>query len=142
MGTATLHLVAAPETPSSQSAERDHGARTSATVYDCAGISIRHSQHARCLLICDEVVAFTRLEYCIVRRLLEAFGSSVHLDELAVAAYGEAAGEVDERRIYRHINRIRPKLSPYSLSIWTIRPGRYGLVNEHAASVTDGVTNR
>ena len=83
----------------------------------------------RLILIDGSPVRFTPLEYQLVGLLLACCGRPVSFDGLAQVAFGRDADTSTRRALEKHVDRIRSKLRPFSLTVPYVT--NYGYVLLH-----------
>ena len=69
-------------------------------------------------------------QYALLVPLLEHFGHPVSHAEIYRRAFGTSYSARDARRTYYHIDKLRPRLSPFGLLIRTIIDYGYMLLRE------------
>ena len=107
------------------------------TSYNLDGLAIRRSDAQRVLIVRDlnggfeTVLRFTPLEYAILVPLLEQYGRLVTWEQLSREAFASPHHlPPDDRRLYRHVDHIRSKLSPFGLMIRSVIDHGYILLAE------------
>lgn len=107
------------------------------TGYNLDGLVIRRSDAQRVLILRDPnggfetVLRFTPLEYAILVPLLEQYGCLVTWEQLSREAFASPQHlPPDDRRLYRHVDHIRSKLSPFGLMIRSVIDHGYILLAE------------
>ncbi|HEY7341360.1 MAG TPA: helix-turn-helix domain-containing protein [Ktedonobacterales bacterium] len=97
-------------------------------------LDVHRSDRQRILIVHDRssgqemALRFTPLEYAVLVPLIERFGQPVATTTLYQAAFAMPCMSRDDRRLYRHIDRIRPKLSPLGLVIRSVSHHGYVLL--------------
>ena len=76
----------------------------------------------------ETALRFTPLEYAVLVPLLEHYERPVAADTLYQAAFATSWAPRDDRRLYRHIDRMRPKLSPVGIVIRSVAHHGYVLL--------------
>lgn len=95
---------------------------------------VHRSDRQRILIVHDRssgheiALRFTPLEYAVLVPLIERFGQPVSSETLYQAAFAMPCAPRDDRRLYRHIDRIRPKLSPLGMVIRSVAHHGYVLL--------------
>ena len=104
------------------------------TGYQFDGLSFRRNDLQRILIVHDlssgyeAVLRFTPLEYAVLMPLLEHFERPVAAETLYQAAFASSHVPRDDRRLYRHIDRMRPKLSSLGIVIRSVAHHGYILL--------------
>lgn len=104
------------------------------TSYQFDGLNVRRNDAQRVLIVHDlksgyeTVLRFTPLEYAVLVPLLEHYERPVAADTLCRAAFASSWAPHDDRRLYRHIDRMRPKLSPLGIVIRSVAHHGYVLL--------------
>src|SRR5258706_1157148 len=126
----------------SASATRGRAASTAScehqlTGYTLDGLAVHRSDAQRVLILRDlnrgfeTVLRFTPLEYAILVPLLEQYGRLVTWEQLSREAFASPHHlPPDDRRLYRHVDHIRSKLSPFGLMIRSVIDHGYILLAE------------
>jgi DNA-binding response OmpR family regulator len=102
--------------------------------YQFDELVIHRSDRERILIVRDRssgheiALRFTPLEYAVLVPLIERFGQPVAAETLYQAAFAIPRVPHDDRRLYRHIDRIRPKLSPLGMVIRSVSHHGYVLL--------------
>ena len=95
---------------------------------------VHRSDRQRILIVHDRsnghemALRFTPLEYAVLVPLIERFGQPIASETLYQAAFAMPRAPRDDRRLYRHIDRIRPKLSPLGIVIRSVAHHGYVLL--------------
>jgi DNA-binding response OmpR family regulator len=107
------------------------------TGYNLDGLAVRRSDAQRVLILRDlnggfeTVLRFTPLECAILVPLLEQYGSLVTWEQLSREAFASPHHlPPDDRRLYRQVDHIRSKLSPFGLMIRSVIDHGYILLAE------------
>jgi DNA-binding response OmpR family regulator len=139
-----------PAYPLSRSAMRGRATSTApcehqVTGYNLDGLEIHRSDAERVLIVRDlnegfeTVLRFTPLEYAILVPLLEQYGRLVTWEQLSREAFASPHHlPPNDRRLYRHVDHIRSKLSPFGLMIRSVIDHGYillGEVGDHASTL-------
>ncbi len=109
-------------------------ARTGMTSYQFDGLTVRRNDAQRVLIVRDlnsgyeTVLRFTPLEYAVLVPLLDHYEHPVAAETLYRAAFAEPYSPRDDRRLYRHVDRMRPKLSPLGMVIRSVTHHGYVLL--------------
>lgn len=104
------------------------------TSYQFDGLNVRRNDAQRVLIVHDlksgyeTVLRFTPLEYAVLVPLLEHYERPVAADVLYQAAFASSWVPHNDRRLYRHIDRMRPKLSPLGMVIRSVAHHGYILL--------------
>ncbi len=102
--------------------------------YQFDELVVHRSDGQRILIVHDRssgheiALRFTPLEYAVLVPLIECFGQPVASETLYQAAFAMPRAPRDDRRLYRHIDRIRPKLSPLGMVIRSVAHQGYALL--------------
>lgn len=102
--------------------------------YQFDELVVHRSDRQRILIVHDRsnghemALRFTPLEYAVLVPLIERFGQPVAAETLYQAAFAMPRAPRDDRRLYRHIDRIRPKLSPLGIVIRSVAHHGYVLL--------------
>ena len=102
--------------------------------YQFDGLHVRRSDGQRSLIVHDlsggyeTILRFTPLEYAVLVPLLEHYERPVAADILYQAAFASSWVPHNDRRLYRHIDRMRPKLSPLGMVIRSVAHHGYILL--------------
>lgn len=100
--------------------------------YEFDELVVHRSDGQRILIVHDRssghelALRFTPLEYAVLVPLIEQFGQPVAAETLYQAAFAMSHAPRDDRRLYRHIDHIRPKLSPLGMVIRSV--ARHGYI--------------
>jgi DNA-binding response OmpR family regulator len=139
-----------PTFPLSHNATRGRAASTAScehqlTGYNFDGLAVHRSDAQRVLIVRDlnegfeTVLRFTPLEYAILVPLLEQYGRLVTWEQLSREAFASPHHlPPTDRRLYRHVDHIRSKLSPFGLMIRSVIDHGYillGEVGDHASTL-------
>ena len=89
----------------------------------------RNDAH-RLLIIAGRWIQLSPTQYALLVPLLEHFGHPVSHAEIYRRAFGTSYSPGDARRTYYHIDKLRPRLSPFGLMIRTIIDHGYMLLVE------------
>lgn len=101
-------------------------ARMGMTSYQFDGLNVRRNDAQRVLIVrnlnsgYETVLRFTPLEYAVLVPLLDHYERPVAAETLYRAAFAAPCSPRDDRRLYRHIDRMRPKLSPLGMVIRSV----------------------
>ena len=102
--------------------------------YQFDELDVHRSDRQRILIVHDRssghemALRFTPLEYAVLVPLIERFGQPVAAETLYQAAFAMPHAPRDDRRLYRHIDRLRPKLSPLGIVIRSVAHHGYILL--------------
>ncbi len=108
--------------------------RLGMTSYQFDGLNVRRNDAQRILIVRDlhsgyeTILRFTPLEYAVLVPLLDHYERPVAAETLYRVAFAEPCSPRDDRRLYRHIDRIRPKLSPLGMVIRSVAHHGYVLL--------------
>lgn len=107
---------------------KDHAAETA--WHNLDGLVVQRSDAHRILIISGRWVHLSPTQYAVLLPLLEQFGHPVSHAEIYQRAFACSYSAQDSRRIYYHIDKLRPRLSPFGLMIRTIIDYGYMLLRE------------
>ena len=106
------------------------------TSYQFGSLYVRRNDGQRILIVHDlkhgyeTVLRFTPLEYAVLVPLLENYERPVAASTLYQVAFASPLAPSNDRRLYRHIDRMRSKLSPLGLMIRSVNQYGYLLLAE------------
>lgn len=104
--------------------------------YQFGSLKVRRNDGQRILIVHDlksgyeTVLRFTPLEYAVLVPLLDNYEHPVAASTLYQVAFASPSAPSNDRRLYRHIDRMRPKLSPLGLMIRSVNQYGYLLLLE------------
>ncbi|HEU5348927.1 MAG TPA: helix-turn-helix domain-containing protein [Ktedonobacterales bacterium] len=127
------------DSPNNEPSDRAYPATMQSTAksnlhYQFDEFVVHRSDGQRILIVHDRssghelALRFTPLEYAVLVPLIERFGQPVAAETLYRAAFAMSRAPRDDRRLYRHIDRIRPKLSPLGMVIRSVAHHGYVLM--------------
>lgn len=94
------------------------------------GLVVQRNDAHRMLIIAGRWIQLSPTQYALLVPLLEHFGHPVSHAEIYRHAFGSSYSARDARRTYYHIDKLRPRLSPFGLMIRTIIDHGYMLLRE------------
>ena len=94
------------------------------------GLAVQHNDAHRMLIIAGRWIHLSPTQYALLVPLLEHYGRPVSHAEIYWRAFGASYSPRDVRRTYYHIDKLRPRLSPYGLLIRTVIDHGYMLLHE------------
>lgn len=101
--------------------------------HDLDGLAVQRNDAHRMLIIDGMWVRLAPLEYQVILPLIVRFNRPVPADTICQEAFGCAYSSSEERRLYRHIDRARPKLAAFGLAISSLNKKRgYMLLRDEA----------
>lgn len=103
---------------------RARAAAEPAVWHDLDGLAVQRNDAHHTLIIDGIWVRLAPLEYQVIRPLIERFNRPVPVDTICREAFGCAYATSEERRLYRHIDRARPKLAAFGLAISALNKKR------------------
>jgi len=94
------------------------------------GLMVQRNDAHRMLIIAGRWIQLSPTQYALLVPLLEHFGHPVSHAEIYRRAFGISYSPRDARRTYYHIDKLRPRLSPFGLLIRTVIDHGYMLLRE------------
>ena len=94
------------------------------------GMVVQRNDAHRMLIIAGRWIQLSPTQYALLVPLLEHFGHPVSHAEIYRRAFGTSYSDQDARRTYYHIDKLRPRLSPFGLLIRTVIDHGYLLLRE------------
>lgn len=107
---------------------RDQQAET--VWHNLDGLVVQRNDAHRMLVIAGRWIQLSPTQYALLVPLLEHFGHPVSHAEIYRRAFGTSYSPHDARRTYYHIDKLRPRLSPFGLMIRTVVDHGYMLLRE------------
>ena len=107
------------------------GEQQSETIWhNLDGLVVQRNDAHRMLIIAGRWIQLSPTQYALLVPLLEHFGHPVSHAEIYRRAFGSTYSDRDVRRTYYHIDKLRPRMSPFGLMIRTIIDHGYMLLRE------------
>jgi DNA-binding response OmpR family regulator len=94
------------------------------------GLVVQRNDAHRMLIIAGRWIQLSPTQYALLVPLLEHFGHPVSHAEIYQRAFGSSYSARDARRTYYHIDKLRPRLSPFGLIIRSVIDHGYMLLRE------------
>lgn len=98
--------------------------------HDLDGLAVQRNDDQHTLIVDGFWIHLTPLEYQILVPLLKAYDHPVSGDALCWEVFACRRTCAEDRRIYRHIDRMRSKLAPFGLVIRAVTLHGYMLLRE------------
>ena len=94
------------------------------------GLVVQRNDAHRMLIIAGRWIQLSPTQYALLVPLLAHFGHPVSHAEIYWRAFGTSYSPRDARRTYYHIDKLRPRLSPFGPLIRTVIDHGYMLLRE------------
>lgn len=94
------------------------------------GLAVQRNDSQRTLIVDGFWIRLTPLEYQILVPLLKAYNHPITTDAICWEVFASRRTCADDRRIYRHIDRMRSKLAPFGLVIRAVTLHGYMLLRD------------
>lgn len=98
--------------------------------HDLDGLAVQRNDDQHTLIVDGFWIHLTPLEYRILLPLLKAYDHPVTGDAICWEVFASRRTCADDRRIYRHIDRMRSKLAPFGLVIRAVTLHGYMLLRD------------
>lgn len=98
--------------------------------HDLDGLAVQRNDVQHTLIVDGFWIRLTPLEYQILVPLLKAYNHPVTTDAICWEVFASRRTCADDRRIYRHIDRMRSKLAPFGLIIRAVTLHGYMLLRD------------
>lgn len=106
------------------------GHRSETTWHNLDGQVVQCNEAHSTLIVDGFWIRLSPLEYRILMPLLKAYNHPVSTETLCCEVFAARRTVADDRRIYRHIDRMRSKLAPFGLIIRAVRRHGYMLLRD------------